>query len=57
MKKITRVALIASTMTFAFNSAFANENVVNVYNWSDYIDEKVLSDSKLFTTPSILTRY
>jgi len=37
--------LIASAFTFAFSSSMAaEESVVNVYNWSDYIDEQVLAD-------------
>ena len=35
-------ALIA--LTVAFGPAAAQEKVVNVYNWSDYIDESILED-------------
>ncbi|MDQ2705026.1 MAG: spermidine/putrescine ABC transporter substrate-binding protein PotF, partial [Pseudomonadota bacterium] len=33
-------ALAASMMT---GLAFAQERVVNVYNWSDYIDESIIA--------------
>ena len=42
MKKITLLSLLASTLIAS--SAFAQEKVVNVYNWSDYIDPTVLED-------------
>ena len=39
-------AVMAATLTLAFSAgtALAQERVVNVYNWSDYIDESILAD-------------
>ena len=42
MKKITLLSLLASTLIAS--SALAQDKVVNVYNWSDYIDPTVLED-------------
>lgn len=42
MKKTGLVALIASALLAT--AALAQEKVVNVYNWSDYIDPTVLED-------------
>ncbi|MGE0283601.1 MAG: polyamine ABC transporter substrate-binding protein [Rhizobiaceae bacterium] len=38
---LSAVSLIATLVTF---SATAQEKVVNVFNWSDYIDESILAD-------------
>jgi putrescine transport system substrate-binding protein len=38
-------AIVASTvLSLAATSAFAQEKVVRVYNWSDYIDDSILKD-------------
>ena len=37
-------ALLAVTLAFGPASAQEQEKVVNVYNWSDYIDESILED-------------
>ena len=35
----------ASALAVAFTlSAQAQERVVNIYNWSDYIDESIITD-------------
>jgi putrescine transport system substrate-binding protein len=34
----------ASALAMAGSAAFAQDKVVNVYNWSDYIDEEILSE-------------
>lgn len=41
-----RLALLAALGTIAFGAvpALAQQKVVNVYNWSDYIDESVIED-------------
>ncbi|OYZ65958.1 MAG: spermidine/putrescine ABC transporter substrate-binding protein PotF, partial [Rhizobiales bacterium 24-66-13] len=41
-----RLALAAAVGMVAFGAmpALAQQKVVNVYNWSDYIDESVLED-------------
>ncbi len=41
MKRINRVALLTAAILMAGGAA-AQDRVVNVYNWSDYIDEEVL---------------
>jgi len=44
-RKLAIAALVLSLAAYNFDVAFAqNERVVNVYNWSDYIDVKVLED-------------
>jgi putrescine transport system substrate-binding protein len=43
IKKGLRLALAASAITFG-SAAGAAERVVNIFNWSDYIDPKVLED-------------
>jgi putrescine transport system substrate-binding protein len=43
MKRRLRLALAASAMAFG-PTAGAAERVVNIFNWSDYIDPKVLED-------------
>src|SRR3954454_21083898 len=44
MRPMLRAALsaLAAVATLACGAALAQERVVNVYNWSDYIDPKVL---------------
>src|SRR3954451_337151 len=46
MRPMLRAALsaLAAVATLACGAALAQERVVNVYNWSDYIDPKVLED-------------
>ncbi|WP_200863412.1 polyamine ABC transporter substrate-binding protein [Lutibaculum baratangense] len=42
---MSRLALVAAmTAAIGTTGAVAQENVVNVYNWSDYIDEEVLQE-------------
>ena len=43
MKNKLNNLLIAGALTFSAQAAIAEE-VVNVYNWSDYIDEQVNDD-------------
>jgi putrescine transport system substrate-binding protein len=40
--RLTRATLIAAAITALPSAAFGADRVVNVYNWSDYIDESVL---------------
>lgn len=44
MKKTLIAATAALLVTVPVASAFAQERVVNVYNWSDYIDDGILKD-------------
>jgi putrescine transport system substrate-binding protein len=45
MRRLTAIAAVAATVAAAvITAAPAQERVVNVYNWSDYIDPKVLED-------------
>ena len=44
MKYKVNNLLIASVLVCSVQNAFAEENVVHVYNWSDYIDEQVNTD-------------
>jgi len=45
MKFNTKKALLAAALTCSMQAAIASgDNVVHVYNWSDYIDEQVLTD-------------
>ena len=44
MKIKVKSLLIASALTCSAQIAVAEENVVHVYNWSDYIDEQVNTD-------------
>ena len=45
MKINTKQMLIAAVLTCSMQGAMASgDNVVHVYNWSDYIDEQVLTD-------------
>ena len=44
MKLFSKVALTTAACATAITFAHAQERVVNVYNWSDYIDESVLAD-------------
>jgi putrescine transport system substrate-binding protein len=41
---MTRLAILASALTFSACFVVAQEKVVNVYNWNDYIDPKVLEE-------------
>ncbi|MCB1446538.1 MAG: extracellular solute-binding protein, partial [Rhizobiaceae bacterium] len=43
-KQIFRLAAGVAVALFAAASAGAQERVVNVYNWSDYIDSSILDD-------------
>jgi len=42
-KLLKTLTFAAATIVFS-SSAFAQERIVNVYNWSDYIDESILKD-------------
>ncbi|PKA40926.1 spermidine/putrescine ABC transporter substrate-binding protein PotF [Rhizobium sullae] len=42
--RIARLAATAVVAVFAAAPGFAQERVVNVYNWSDYIDSSILED-------------
>ena len=42
MKKSALLSLLVSALTLS--AAWAQDKVVNVYNWSDYIDPTVLED-------------
>ena len=45
MKSIlTRIAFAAAMTTVLATGAAAEDKVVNIYNWSDYIDPKILED-------------
>ena len=44
MKIKVKSLLIASALTCSVQIAVAEEKVVHVYNWSDYIDEQVNTD-------------
>ena len=50
-KQIFRLAAGVAVALFAAASAGAQERVVNVYNWSDYIDSSILDDFTKFITP------
>ena len=39
-----RIRLLGLSLLFAAGAALAQEKTVNVYNWNDYIDPKVLDD-------------
>lgn len=47
MKSLVRLLTISAAAIALSSASFAQERTVNVYNWSDYIDESILSD---FTT-------
>ncbi len=42
--QMRRLAALATLAFAATGGAIAEDNVVNVYNWSDYIDESILTD-------------
>lgn len=42
--KTTLAAILASALTLVMAPAHAQQRTVNIYNWSDYIDPKVLED-------------
>ncbi|AUX75305.1 MULTISPECIES: polyamine ABC transporter substrate-binding protein [Sinorhizobium] len=44
MRKLFVASLAAAMLGGAATLAFAQERVVNVYNWSDYIDDSILED-------------
>src|SRR5690606_3111790 len=43
-KHLLSLAAAAACVAIATTSAMAQERVVHVYNWSDYIDESILED-------------
>ena len=44
MSKLLRSLTFTVTALALSSSAFAEDRIVNVYNWSDYIDESILKD-------------
>jgi putrescine transport system substrate-binding protein len=44
MKHAVKATLTAAVLAAGLSQAAAQEKVVNVYNWSDYIDEEILTD-------------
>jgi putrescine transport system substrate-binding protein len=44
IKQELRMLVAAASTLVAVGAAVADERVVNVYNWSDYIDESILTD-------------
>ncbi|MEM9732363.1 MAG: polyamine ABC transporter substrate-binding protein [Pseudomonadota bacterium] len=44
MKNTLKTLLATAALTALTANAMAQERVVNVYNWSDYIDEEILKD-------------
>tara|TARA_R110002124_G_scaffold74589_4_gene200163 strand:+ start:1113 stop:2216 length:1104 start_codon:yes stop_codon:yes gene_type:complete len=43
-KSAFKFSLFTLSLAISTTAAFAQERVVNVFNWSDYIDEEILSD-------------
>jgi len=54
---------VTAALSGAFGSAVGAERVVNVFNWSDYVDAKTLDDFtretgvKVVTTPTTPTKF
>lgn len=44
MRKVVLLSLLSVSTAFLAYGAHAQDRVVNVYNWSDYIDDSILSD-------------
>jgi len=44
MKSFTKSLALSAAALLISTSAYAQERTVNVYNWSDYIDESILAD-------------
>ncbi|PCH46568.1 MAG: spermidine/putrescine ABC transporter substrate-binding protein PotF, partial [Hyphomicrobiales bacterium] len=44
MNRIFKSLALTAASFALLTSAFAEEKVVNIYNWSDYIDESILAD-------------
>ena len=44
MKSIAKSLVLSAALAAIATASIAQERVVNVYNWSDYIDESVLTD-------------
>ena len=44
MKSIAKTLVLSAAFAALASAAVAQERVVNVYNWSDYIDESILKD-------------
>ena len=44
MRRVSAIAVLTFTLAAGLGAANAQERVVNVYNWSDYIDLQVLED-------------
>ena len=43
---LRQLGIAISVLCFVTAVSFAQERTVNVYNWSDYIDESILDDFK-----------
>ena len=56
-RNLVATAAIAALTALAGVQAQAQEKVVNVYNWSDYIDESILAEFRAeFAMPDVLIR-
>lgn len=44
MRKLVLLSVLSVSTALSVNGTSAQERVVNVYNWSDYIDESILED-------------
>ncbi len=44
IRKLSRLSAAAAVAAMLAPAAWAQERVVNVYNWSDYIDESIIED-------------
>src|SRR5688572_12347546 len=42
--KLSRLSAATAVVALVTGAAWAQERVVNVYNWSDYIDESIIED-------------
>ncbi len=49
---LKKLGLITIALLWAFNLTAAEEKVLNVYNWSDYIGEETLKKSTMGYTSS-----
>ena len=47
MRKKYLLGAVATAMLFSSSALAAEEKVLNVYNWSDYIAEGTLKNSKM----------
>ena len=44
MKRLGKIPMIAAGLAMMAGGAMAEDKIVHVYNWSDYIDEEILTD-------------